>query len=82
MTDNSLPDTVEDALAALDRAAAERATAATTYRQSSARCRALVIHLLRLGVERKDLVDRPFTGRGLTYIQAKAGLTRKDRKQQ
>jgi hypothetical protein len=74
------PDDIEQAEKALDEAVADRVRAGQAYRDASLRCRTLVVQLLRMGVRRQDLVDRPFTGRALTTIQQEEGLIRRHRR--
>jgi hypothetical protein len=72
-----LVDTWDELLTAAER----RESAEESLAQESARCRELVVKLLRGGVARADLVDRPFSSAMLTKIQQAEGLTKKDREQ-
>lgn len=74
------PDRVAELLAELDEQAAARQRAAEEEAAASARCREIVVELLRArAVERKDLINRPFSDAGLSIIQREAGITRRGR---
>lgn len=63
-------------LDALDRAVERRTLARQQMDEAGAECRALVVELLRAGVPRGELVDRPFSSAWLTRIQREERLRR------
>lgn len=69
-----VPDDLREAWEELLRITDERERAADELERTSKRARELVVELLRGGVRRQDLVDRPFSSAGLTKIQEAEGL--------
>lgn len=80
--DSLPPERVTELLAELDEEAQRRRQAAAEEAAASARCRAIVVELLRArAVPRKDLIGRPFSDAGLTIIANEEGLTRRGRQE-